>query len=190
MRLSFVSARRRVKLLTHRQRQEVGCFDERGADMRTSLIAAAAAAFCIVLTCSAPATAQPNASFSIPVAAAVLDGATLVIGAIVLPASDNSTFAFDFVLPRNYVNDTEVLVVLNLSADDSPCILSACGGHDGPAACAAPHYPWPGRPDRTESECRVSVGKRPAPTIQDKSGRGDARSEARRRDHVAAAARG
>ena len=91
--------------------------------MRTSLIAAAAAAFFIFSSWSAPATAQPNASFSIPVAATILGGATLVIGAIALPASNTTTFAFDFVLPRDYVNDTEVLVVLNLSADDSPCTL-------------------------------------------------------------------
>ena len=96
--------------------------------MRTSLVAAAAAAFCIVSSWSAPATAQPNASFSIPVAATILTGgATLTLGAIVLPSSNTTTFAFDFVLPRDYVNDTEVTVVLNLSADNSPCTLRLAG---------------------------------------------------------------
>ena len=72
---------------------------------------------------SAPAMGQNLASFSIPVFASRLEGATFGASSIVLPSSGTPDFTVNFVLPRDYVINGEVLVVIYLTTPTVPCSI-------------------------------------------------------------------
>jgi hypothetical protein len=71
---------------------------------------------------SLPATAQTVVSLNIPVTGLFTSDATERFNKIRLPDTGSPIFAFTFVLPRDYINNSEVLVVLHLAASSgTPC---------------------------------------------------------------------
>ena len=68
------------------------------------------------------ASAQKINSFGIPVNSALLSGETSVtITGVALLAAGPSTLTINFVLPRDYVNDSEVEVLLSMRATSASC---------------------------------------------------------------------
>src|SRR5687768_6027075 len=87
--------------------------------VRNSVLCGFAA--CLTLWCG-QASAQTIASFSIPVHGVLLeDDATMTLSGPALNGGAGANVTFNFVLPRDYVNNTEVLVVLSLRSVSTGC---------------------------------------------------------------------